>query len=191
MRTEQINTPGPLTLTKGIGVRRLVIHETLRLLPWPTPTLHRHTRQRPLNQVHLRCGRRFQEVSQRNTLAVCHHPPLRTFALPGEADTRSPFLAGAKLPSAKVSAQSGWPWRPRCRRRRQVLGEGQDGGRSFQRAPLRRTHKIPSKQGRLAIGLGPPQGEACGSGRKGTIFSHCSSPGSLLWRLVSGLLSGY
>ena len=144
MRTNQLNAPSPQTLAKGVGVRRLVINEARGLLfgPTATPAWHRYPRQGSLDQVHFRCGRRFQEVSQRNTLAVCHHPPLRTFALLGGADTKSPFLAGAKLPSAKVSAQSSWPWRSSCarkarhavsqtscssqrrRRRQQVLGEG-------------------------------------------------------------------
>ena len=144
MWTNQINAPRPQALAKGVSIRRLVIDETRGLLSWPTTatTPHRHPRQCPLDQVDFRCGRRFQEVSQRNTLAVCHHHPLRTFALLGEADTRPPFLAGAKLPSAKVSAQSSWPWRSSCarkarhavsqtscsshrhRRRQQVLGEG-------------------------------------------------------------------
>ena len=103
MRTDQLNAPSPQTLAKGVGVRRLVINETLGLLPrsTPTPAWHRYPRQDSLDQVHLSRGCRFQEVSQRNTLAVCHHHPLRTLTLFGGADTRPPFLAGAKLPSAK------------------------------------------------------------------------------------------
>ena len=144
MRTDQLNAPSPQTLAKGVGVRRLVINEAFGLLfgPTPTPARHRHLCQGSLDQVHFRCGRRFQEVSQRNTLAVCHHHPLRTFALLGGADTRSPFLTGAKLPPANVSAQSSCPWLSSCprkprhavsqtscssqvrRRRQQVLGEG-------------------------------------------------------------------
>lgn len=50
-------------------------------------------RRRPLNQGRLCCGRRFQDVSQTNALAVCHHYPLRTLALLGGVDTRSPLLA--------------------------------------------------------------------------------------------------
>ena len=92
MRANQVDAPIPQTLAKGVGIGRLVINETLGLLPPPTPTWHR-----------------FQEVSQRNTLAVCHPHPLRTFAFLGLADTGPPFLAGAKLPSAKFSAQWSCP----------------------------------------------------------------------------------
>jgi hypothetical protein len=129
-------------------------------------------------------------------VAVDHHHPLRAFAPLGFADAGPPFFAGAKLPSAKASDQSSWPWLsswPRkarqalsqrswssqSRRRRQhVLGDGYCWGRSFQRAPLRSIHKMPSKQGRCGIGFGPPQGDALGSGKKGAIFSHCSSVSS-------------
>jgi hypothetical protein len=52
---------------------------------------------------------RVQEVSQRNTFSVDHHHPLRPFAPLGFPDAGPPFLAGAKLPSANVSAQSSWP----------------------------------------------------------------------------------
>ncbi len=148
MRANQINAPRPQTLAKGVCVRRLVINEARGLLAKPTAatTRHRHLCQGPLDQGHFRCGRRFQEVSQRNTLAVCHPHPLRTFALLGRVDARSPFLAGAKLPSAKVSAPSSCPWRSSCarkarhalshtscssqrhRRRQQVLGEGKRSG---------------------------------------------------------------
>jgi hypothetical protein len=154
-------------------------------------------------QGHLGRGRRVQEVSQRNTLAVDHHHPLRAFPPLGLADLRAPFFAGAKLPSAKASAQLSWPWasswarkarqalsQTSCssqsrRRRQQVLGEGYCGGKSFHRAPVRNIHKIPSKQGRLGMGLGPPRGDGLGSGNKGAIFSHCSSVSSESCRLIA------
>jgi hypothetical protein len=70
-----------------------------------------------------------------------------------------------------------------------VLGDGYRLGKSFQRAPVRNIHKMPSKQGRLAIGLGPPHGDACGSGSKGAIFSHCSSVSSEVSLAIFFLLS--
>jgi hypothetical protein len=42
-------------------------------------------------------------LSQRKTLAVDHHHPLRTLAPFGFSDPSAPFLAGAKLPSQKDS----------------------------------------------------------------------------------------
>lgn len=61
------------------------------------------------NQPDFVLGRRVQVVSQRKTLAVCHHHPLRTLSTFGCTHAVPPFLAGAKRPSAKVSAQSSWP----------------------------------------------------------------------------------
>ena len=55
---------------------------------------------------------------------------------------------------------------PRRNRRQHVLGEGDRSGRSFHRAPLPNTHKMPSNTGRLARGLGPPLGDPGGSGEK-------------------------
>jgi hypothetical protein len=68
------------------------------------------------------------------------------------------------------------PWSSQSRKRRQqVLGEGYRSGKSFHRAPLRSTQRIPSKQGRLAIGLGPPNAEPLGNGNSGAINAHCAS----------------
>ena len=86
-----------------------------------------------------------------------------------------------------------------------------------------RTRKMPSKQGQLGMGLGPPYGEAWGSGRRGRFFpllitygdfrmtvryarnrrtspdypvawrarhTNANRSSSLLWRFISGLLSG-
>jgi hypothetical protein len=123
-------------------------------------------------------------------LAVDHHHPLRAFAPLGFADAVAPFLAGAKLPSTKLSLQSNWPrasssarnWRHtsnhtscashNCKRRQQVLGLGYSGGRSRQRAPVLSTHKMPSNTRRLSA-HGRPRPEDCGN--NGSIFFHCSS----------------
>jgi hypothetical protein len=56
-----------------------------------------------------------------------------------------------------------------------VLGDGYRSGKSFQRAPLRNTHKIPSKHGRFAMGLRPPNAAAFGSGNSAAIVAHCAS----------------
>jgi hypothetical protein len=102
-------------------------------------------------------------------------------------------LAEAKQPSAKVSSHSNcfcasssdknlrhiWSQTPCsshcCRRRQHVLAEGYCLGISFQRAPLRRTHTMPSKTSRLSLGLGPPFEDLLYVGSSGSIFFHCSS----------------
>jgi len=144
-------------------------------------------------QRHFRRRGRRQAASDRNTFAVHHHHPLRTFSTFGRPDARAPLFAGAKLPSAKVSSQSSRPWaskRPtntrqtrshtpcssQSRRRRQhVLAEGYCLGRSFHLAPLRSTQRMPSKTSRFPTGLGPPFGERGNFGNNGSIFCHCSS----------------
>src|SRR6185437_12579500 len=70
---------------------------------------HLHLRQGFLDQLYFRGRRAVQVVSQRNTLAVDHHHPLRALAAFGFADPVAPFLAGAKLPSMKLSLQSSRP----------------------------------------------------------------------------------
>jgi len=63
-------------------------------------------------------------------------------------------------------------------RRQQVDGEGNSSGKSCQRAPLRRIHKMPSSTLRLSFGGLPPWGRFGRFGSKGRIFSH--------WASVSG-----
>ena len=148
---------------------------------------------RLFNQRHFRRRGRRQPASERNAFAVHHHHPLRTFSAFGLSDTRAPLFAGAKLPSAKVSSQSSspraskrptntrqtrsqTPWSSQSRRRRQhVLGEGYFRGKSFHRAPLRSTQRMPPNTSRLQIGLRPPFGDCLNFGNRGSIFFHCSS----------------
>ena len=158
--------------------------------PPPASARHAHRRQRTRQQFHFRRRSRLQELSQRNTLAVDHHHPLRALAPLGFADARAPFFAGAKLPSTKLSRQSSCPrasssarscrhtsrqtpWPSHnCNRRQQVLGLGYSGGKSRQRAPVLSPKRIPSSTRRLSA-HGRPRPSDCGS--KGSIFFHCSS----------------
>jgi hypothetical protein len=64
------------------------------------------------------------------------------------------------------------------KRRQQVLGEGYCAGRSFQRAPLRKTHKMPSKHRRFATRLRPPLTEIVGFGKSGSTWTPCASVSS-------------
>ena len=198
MGANQLNTASCQSSAQGIGVGGLVVDQPRRIFPWPSPSGSRHgdLLQGRFNQPDFGRGRRVQVVSQRKPLAVCHHPPLRTLSAFGLADTGPPFFAGAKLPSANVSAPSSGPCSssgpsnarhafsqmpcasPVRNRRQHVLGEGYRSGRSFHRAPLRNTHKMPSNTGRLAMGLGPPLGDAFGAGRSGAIGAHCASVNS-------------
>lgn len=189
VRANQVDLPSLQTPSQRIGIRRLVVNQP-PYLAFPIRRI-----QYGFDQIHFGRRCRGNEASQRNTFAVDHHHPLRTLAALGFSNTGAPFLAGAKLPSEKVSSQSSKALRsislssPRhalshaptlsqyCKRRQQVLGDGKCGGKSFQRAPLRSTHKIPSKQRRLSIGLGPPQPRGIG-GRYRSIFAHWASVNS-------------
>jgi hypothetical protein len=144
-------------------------------------------------QLYFRRGCRGKDASQRNTLAVDHHHPLRSFAFFGFSDASAPFFAGAKLPSIKASSQSSspsassmdknlrhtsshTPWSSHRRRRlQQVAGLGYRSGKSCHRAPVRRTHSMPSKTFRLSMAGRPPFGLALGSGSSGFNSFHCSS----------------
>ena len=138
-------------------------------------------------------GRRVQVVSQRNTLAVDHHHPLRSLAAFGLSDAKAPFFAGAKLPSANASLQSNCPrWSSSERKARhassqmsnssqslsrlqQVDGLGNCFGKSAQGAPVRSIQRIPSNTLRLSAQGLPPRFDFLCFGNKGSIFSHCSS----------------
>jgi hypothetical protein len=129
-------------------------------------------------------------ASQRNTFAVDHHHPLRAFAPLGFANPEAPFLAGAKLPSKKLSLQSSRPpWSSserkarqilshtscssHCRnRRQQVLAAGYCLGKSRQRAPVLSTQRMPSSTARLSA-QGRPR--LRNFGNSGSTRSHCFS----------------
>jgi hypothetical protein len=166
------------------------------------PTPYADRLERRLDERDLRRGGRVKVVSQRKTRAVDHHHPLRALAPLGFADSRAPFLAGAKLPSRNDSLHFNC-WRsfnsPRkarqiasqipCssqsrNRRQQVAGEGNSSGKSCQRAPLRRIHKMPSSTLRSLAGGRPPRGRGGRLGSKGRIFSHGASVSNRPYRAI-------
>jgi hypothetical protein len=132
-------------------------------------------------------------VSQRNTLAVDHHHPLRSLAFFGFSHAVAPFFAGAKLPSMKHSLQSNWPrWSSWARkalqrssqtscssqsrsRRQQVEPLAYCLGTSSQGAPVRNTQRIPSNTRRSSTRGLPPRLEGLYRGSNDSIWAHCSS----------------
>ena len=136
----------------------------------------------------------FQENSERYTLAINHNHPLGTLAPLGFSHGQAPFLAEAKLPSRNVSSHCNSPRRSKseskvrqissstpsishcCKRRQQVTPLGYFAGTSRHRAPVRSTHKIPSKQARLLAHGRPRRSRRCLSfGKSGSNFFHCRS----------------
>jgi hypothetical protein len=195
MRTDQIDAVVGHHHPQPISVIGFVCDQAFgfALRSTASDSRHTHSLQRFFDERDFRGRRRRQGHSQRYTRAICHHQPLRTLSTLGFSDECAPFFAGEKLASAKHSSQSRCCFSSNCpssarqavrktscssqsrRRRQHVLGDGYRSGKSFQRAPLRNTHKIPSKHGRFAMGLRPPNAAAFGSGNSAAIVAHCAS----------------
>ena len=135
-----------------------------------------------------RSTRRAHGERKARSVRQCHEH--RALAPLGFSNASAPFLAGAKLPSRNDSLQSSLPFwsssQRNCRHtlsqvssssqrrslRQQVLGLGYSGGKSRQRAPVLRIHRMPSRTRRLSA-HGRPLLERVGS--SGSIFAHCLS----------------
>ncbi len=205
MRRDQGDPPRGQPLAQRITVVGAIGNHPLGFLAWPPTAMspgHVDRRERFFREPRFVWGRRVKLLSQRNTLAVDHHHPLRTLAPLGFSDFRAPFLAGAKLPSRNDSLQSScsrWfnsarnarqmvsqtPCSSQSRSRRQhVAGEGNSSGRSCQRAPLRKIQRMPSRTLRSFAGGRPPCRDGRLFGSKGRIFSHWASVISRPYRAI-------
>jgi hypothetical protein len=205
MRDDQLDAAGRQLLAQGVAIVTPVGDQAAGLLPGTTaatPVPYTDRLERRRDKPDFRRGSRRKVVSQRNTRAVDHHHPLRALAPLGFADSRAPFLAGAKLPSRKDSLhfncwrsfssprkarqiRSHIPCSSQSRsRRQQVAGKGNSSGKSCQRAPLRRIHKMPSKTLRSGAGGRPPRGRGGRWGSKGRIFSHWASVSNRPYRAI-------
>ena len=205
MRDDQLDAARRQLLAQRVAIVAPVGDQAARLLPGTAgamATPYADRLQRRLDELDLRRGGRVKVVSQRNTLAVDHHHPLRPLAPLGFPDSAAPFFARAKLPSRKDSLHFNC-WRsfnsPRKARqipsqipcssqsrslRQQVEGEGNSSGKSCQRAPLRRIHKMPSNTLRSLAGGRPPRGRGGRLGSKGRIFSHWASVSNRPYRAI-------
>jgi hypothetical protein len=181
-------------LAQSIAIISPITNQTLRTAFRPPRTISGHLdlSKNFINQRYFVRGCRGNGASQRNTLAVDHHHPLRSFAPFGFSNPKAPFFAGAKLPSIKASSQSNrdcWSRSPKNLRqtlsqipsssqafnlRQHVAGLGYRLGKSFHLAPVRKIHKMPSSTSLLLTG-GLPTRPGLGLGKSGSILSHCSS----------------
>ena len=196
MRDDQFDAALRQLRAQWIAIVAPIDDQANRLLPGTTgamPTPYPDGRQRRRDELDFRRGRRVKVVSQRNTLAVDHHHPLRPLAPLALSDSAAPFFAGAKLPSRNDSLHFNcWrsfnslrtarqtfiqtPCFSQSRSRRQhVEGCGNFSGRSCQRAPLRRIQRILSSTRRFSIHGRPPLRCLGGLGSQGAIFFHCAS----------------
>ena len=206
MRREQNNASLFQTLPQRITVVSFVGNYSFGSCFRSSGSCARHSNgvQGSFCKRYFRWRGRFKEASQRNTLAIDHHHPLRSLTPLGLTDSCAPFFAGTKLPSMNVSSQSRSPRWSSCERkarhistqtpssshffsrRQQVAGLGYLSGRSLHLAPVRATHKMPSNTKRSSALRRPPFGLRVSGGNKGLIRLHCSSVNSCV-RFLIGL----
>jgi hypothetical protein len=183
VRADQLDAALGQPRAERIAVGSFVVNQTLRL-----------TRRRAsIDQVYFRDVGRFRVNSQRQTFAVDEQHDLRPLAAFGVANLGAPFFAGENVPSAIASSQLIFPRSSSCfrsrdqatlktpdsvhclNRRQHVVKEGNDFGKSFHRAPLRSSHRMPSRQARGGIRGRPPKRLGGFQGKRSSIRSHCSS----------------
>lgn len=195
VRCQQLDGALLQSLAQRIGVIASIGNDPRRLLPRPaTRTGDSDFRQRGFRKRNFCRRGTFEPNSQRKTLTVDQYHPLCALATLGFSDGGAPFLAGAKLPSKKVSshfsrpssskapnkarqASSQTPSSCHCFSRRQhVAGEGNSLGRKRQAAPVCRIHRMPSKQARFeAHGRPRLSRRRRGAGNISSTSCHCSS----------------
>jgi hypothetical protein len=205
VRNDRFDPAATQLFTQPIAIVATIHDDALGFLSRPTramPPSYADRGERGLRELDFRRGCRVKVVSQRNTRAVDHHHPLRPLAPLGFSDGIAPFFAGAKLPSRndslqfsccrsfnslrnarQISSQTSCSSQSR-KRLQQVAGEGNSSGKSHQRAPLRKIHKMPSSTLRSFFGGRPPFGRLGRFGSKGRIFSHWASVNSRPYRAI-------
>lgn len=187
MGTDQVDAALLQTRSQRIAVGGRVVQEMLGQAAEPTPL------EQWLDQSHFVRTGAGNVRAPWQTIRGGEHHDLGAFAALGLAHASAPFFAEQNVPSAMASLVSTAPARSsrrsrrdhacsqapllvQSRRRRQhVLAEGNDVGRSFQRAPVCSTQQMPSKQARDGAGGRPPSGDCSGSGKRSAISDHCSS----------------
>src|SRR5580698_3458840 len=149
--------------------------------------------QRGLHESHFSRRSAFCPQGERKTIAVRNAHNFGSFASLGLPDAEPPFLAGTKVPSTKHSLRSKPPASLRCparvksrfsmtperthcwNRRWAVWCGPYRGGKSCQRAPVRRIHNTPSNTMRRSLQGRPRPSSRTGSwGRMSSTIFHCS-----------------
>lgn len=196
MRTDQLDPSPGKTLPKRIAISSHIVNQPLRLA-----TKLSFTKQRFDERYFVGAGT-GNRCRERQAVGIGENHDFGSFATFGFTNHFAPFFADENVPSASVSLRSTRPCRSSVRnnrdqafvqiplavhwrnRRQQVGYDGNRSGRSFQRAPLRSTHRIPSTHARgSAIGRPRwPVRESCGN--KSAINRHCSSESSDLGSIL-------
>jgi len=180
-------------IVKWVAVVRFIANQLVRRI------LRKAAVDRIFNQPYFVGRSAFHMSGDRKTSSVrdCHDlGALTTLCL---ADSKTPFFAGAKLPSMNASrisilprslrsSTSSWamrrntPCRTHCWNRRwHVWYGGYRWGKSFQGAPVRRIHNMPLRTSRGSL-EGRPLGSLDGvdATMMGSIRFHCSLVSSIL-----------
>ena len=188
MGADQFDAASRQAFAKPIGVDCLVVQQSPRCVIRQLALL-----DEPLNRVDFVVMSRRGVGRQRRSLRVDHQQDARAVPLRGAADLVTPLFARENEPSPIASSQlirwsrSSLPrtrshaaWKAplqvqsRCRLQ-QVAGDGYRSGKSFQRLPVVRIQRIPSRQGRDEMRGRPPWGDAGGLAKKSAIRSHWAS----------------
>src|SRR5712692_9815941 len=198
VRRDQLDAAFVQALAQRVRIVGGVGNHPFRLLPRMTfGSRNRDFLERGLRKRNFVRSGTFQPNSQRKTLTVDQYHPLRPLAPLGFPDSGTPFFAGAKLPSRKVSSHfsrpssssapssarqafSQTPSSSHClSRRQQVEGEENSSGKNRHAAPVCRIHRMPSKHPRFDA-QGRPRLSCLrlGGGSMGSTNSHCSSVNS-------------
>ena len=188
--SDQLGTTFFQPRSQRVAVSSLVVDQLARSTPD-----HAFSKQR-LDESYFVWAGTFDQVATRRATTVREQQDLGPFAAFGLTYAKAPFFAEANVPSAIDSAWSILPWRSslltnrdhaclnnpdsdQCFKRRQQVGyEGKCDGKSRQRAPVRNTQAMASKQSREDARGRPPKGDGGGSSNKSEIRPHCSSVSS-------------
>lgn len=187
VRTDQFNLAILQTRPQPIGIRCFVIQQPFG------PLLQQASVDQCFHGVDLSMIGRGDEGGEWNSLTIHHQHDLGSLTLLGLANLFTPFFAGANVPSAIASSQL-IPWNSSnsrsnrvqaasqmpasvhsFNRRQQVAGEGYRSGKSFHRAPVYSTHKIPSRHSRGSTLGRPPALVMGGVGNRSAIRNHWQS----------------
>ena len=196
IRNDQLDSASMQSHAQRIGIVATIGDDAAQVGTRSSPAFawHLHRGERAFRQVEFGDLRGRKLHSDRYAAAVDHHHALRTFPTTRLPDCSAPFFAVMKVASRKASSQSSsfrssiWPSNLRhafshipCssqfrNRRQQVDPSGYGSGISRQRAPLRRTHNMPSRQARFeAQGRPRPSLRRFGSGNNPSKTFHCAS----------------
>jgi len=187
VRRDQLDPSTSESLSQAITVGGPIVNQSLG-----KSGMHPLFQQR-FNQLDFRSRSVGHVDCQGDSVAVDEDHNLGSFSLLGRSDAVPPFFAGENVASAIACSQS-TPCRLSSFRkarsqalvnrplsvqslslRQQVAGDGKDFGKSFHRAPVRRTHRIPSRQARELVQGRPPAEEGGGGSKRSAIRNHCSS----------------